>query len=112
MIQSPNSGFGFENGLIFNNGSDGKSFKLQILKYKTNLQGLSGYGIRASSEGLDRRDQKTLARYAIDGNLTTYWAPEIRQPDYDYEYESFARSYPPPNEQNPNAKGTLSMTYQ
>ena len=28
MIQSPNSGFGFENGLIFNNGSDGKSFKL------------------------------------------------------------------------------------
>ena len=55
----------------------------------------------------------TLARYAIDGNLTTYWAPEIREPDYDYEYPlSSAGSYPPPNEQNPNAKGTLSITYQ
>ena len=28
MIQSPNSGFGFEHGIIFNNGSEGKSFKL------------------------------------------------------------------------------------
>ena len=49
-----------------------------------------------------------LARYAIDGNLTSFWAPEIRWPDVP----ASTRSYPPPNEENPNAIGTLSITYQ
>ena len=54
----------------------GVSISFLVTHIKSHLQGSSIHGIRASSETIG-----TQARYAIDGNLSTYWAPEIILPE-------------------------------